>query len=278
MIQLGQLVPFVERSLRDIATTSYICRKRQRVATVPLAWLVSAVIWFNASGMSCWKRYVTVLLPLQLSRWRLSYSRWSFWRAELAPLVQALAERLCLKRGFNGLAFVDATAVSVCSIQRERDHKCFRAHASKGHGSLGWFYGFKLHCVVSEEGELLRYWLSTGKVHDTQPLFDPNFLRGLRGCLVGDSGYRVRRDRRTSIAKDGGLVLIARPAGVTDPQLPWKLRRLFKARWRVESVFCELKEHLGLRLAGRCKTLATLQTVVAGALIAYTLNRQLQPA
>lgn len=129
---------------------------------MPLAWLLAAVIWFNASGMSCWKRYVAVLLPLQMSRWRLSYSRWSFWRAELAPLVQALAERLCIKRGFNGLAFVDAMALPVCSIQRERDHKCFAAHASKGHGSLGWFYGFKLHCIVSEEGELLASCCATG--------------------------------------------------------------------------------------------------------------------
>ena len=199
MIQLAQLVPFIERTLLDIDTTLYIRRKRRRVASVPLAWLLAAVIWFNASGMRCWKRYVALLLPLHLSRWRLSYSRWVFWRAELSELVEALAERLCIKIGYRGLAFIDATSLPACAIQRERDHKCLKAHASKGHGSLGWFYGFKLHCVTSEDGELLRFWLSTGKTHDTQPLFDRNFMRGLQGCLVGDSGYRVRKDRRASV-------------------------------------------------------------------------------
>jgi transposase len=278
LIQLGQLVPFIERTLEDIDTTLYLRRKRKRVASVPLAWLLSAVIWFNASGMTCWKRYVSLLLPLQLSRWKLSYSRWSFWRAELADLVVALAERLCIKRGFNGVSLIDATSLPVSSIQRERDHKCFVKHASKGRGSLGWFYGFKLHCIASSEGEILRFWLSTGKTHDTQPLFDPNFMRDLRGCLVGDSGYRVRKDRRADVAKGPELVLIARPAGVKDEELPWELRRLFKARWRVESMFSELKEHLGLRLTRRCKNLATLQVLVVSALIVYTLNRTLQMA
>jgi hypothetical protein len=253
-------------------------RRRQREASVPLAWRLAAIVWFNASGMACFKRYAQVLLPLRLSRWRLAYSRWGYWRAELGPLVEALAQRLCIKRGFNGLAFVDATALPVCAIQRERDHKSHAAYASKGMGSLGWFYGLKLHCVLSQDGELLRYWLSTGRTHDTQPLFDENFLRGLRGCLVGDCGYRVSPQRRAALAKPEDLVLIARPAGVADEQLPWPLRSLFRARWRIETAFGELKEHLGLCLVGRCKRLSTLQATVAGALLMYTLNRRAQDA
>lgn len=278
MIKVAQLVPFIEQALRDIDPFIYISRKRRRGATVPLAWLLAAVIWFAASGMSCWKRYVALLLPAQLSRWRLSYSRWSFWRVQLGGLIEALAERLCLKQGFNGEAFIDSTTLPVCAIQRERDHKCFKAHASKGCGSLGWFYGLKLHLIASAEGEVLRFCLSTGKTHDTQPLFDRNFMRGLTGLLVGDSGYRVRPARRAGIAKDDGLTLIVRPVGVTDEQMPWPLRKLFKDRWRIESLFGELKENLGLRLTKRCKTLETFKAVVGSSLIIYTLERRLSRA
>lgn len=271
LIKVAQLVPFIEQALRGIETSFYIPRKRKRVPIVPLAWLLAAVIWFAASGMACWKRYVHLVLPVHLSKWRLSYSRWCFWRKELSALVGALAERLCIKQAFKGLAFIDATTLPVCSIQRERDHKCFRKHASKGCGSLGWFYGFKLHLISSADGEILRYWLSTGKAHDTQPLFRQDFMQGLHGCLTGDSGYRVRKTRTTAQEQD--LVLIARPVGVADEDMPWQLRRLFKARWRIESVFSELKENQGLRLVRRCKTMATLTATVASSLIVYTLSR-----
>ena len=208
---------------------------------------------------------------MHLSKYRLSYSRWSFWRAELAGMVEALAEHLCIKQAYRGVALVDSTCLPVCSIQRERDHKCFKGHASKGCGSLGWFYGFKLHLVTSDTGEILRFWLSTGKTHDTAPLFQYNFLRGLEGLLIGDSGYRVRRGKL--VAKDEALSLIARPVGVLNSDVQWPLRRLFQARWRVESTYAELKENLGLRVSKSCKCLATFKTTVFSSLIAYTLAR-----
>jgi len=98
-------------------------------------------------------------------------------------------------------------------------------------------------------------------------------LRWLLGCLVGDSGYRVGKNR--VVANEPGLVVIARPVGVNNNDLPWPLRKLFQARWRVESTFAELKENLGLRVSRRCKSLATLKTVVHSSLITYTLQRRI---
>ena len=278
MIKIAELVPFIERALSDIDTTLYIPRVRQRGATVPLPWRLAAVIWFSASGMSRWKPYVNLLLPMWLSKYKLSYSQWSFWRKELAALVQVLAEVTCIKSAYRGVALVDSTCLPVCAIQRERDHKCFAKHASKGHGSLGWFFGFKLHLVTSDTGEILRFWLSTGKVHDTAPLFHVNFMQGLQGLLVGDSGYRVGKKRADGVARNSGLALIARPVGVEDKDMPWTLRSLFKDRWRIETVFDELKDACGLNFARRCKTLETLQVVVHSSLIAYTAARCLAPS
>lgn len=68
-------------------------------------------------------------------------------------------------------------------------------------------------------------------------------------------------------------MLLARPVGVTDLAFPWELRRLFKARWRIETVFSKLKEDLGLRDSRNCRCLATFKTVVFSSLIAYTLGR-----
>ena len=276
MLTIAQLAREIERVLPDIDTDALIPRKRRRVPTVPLATMLAAMIWFSACSLTRWNRYVCLLLPIHLSLHSLSYSRWSFWRSELAPLVEELTARMCIKEAYRGVALVDSTCLPVCGIQRERDHKCFVKHASKGHGSLGWFYGFKLHLITSDTGEILRFWLSTGKTHDTQPLFQYSFLRGLKGLLVGDSGYRVSKDR--VVAKDPELALIARPTKKSKEVPPWDLRNLFQARWRIESTYNELKENLGLRVSRSCKCLATFKSTVFSALIAYTVARRLLPA
>lgn len=190
MITLSDLAPRVAAVLSTIDTSLYISRQRQRVATVPLLWRVTALIWFSCVGLKRWKTYVQVLLPLHLPKYRLSYSRWCFWRAELAHLLEAVAHAVGHKAGYRGVSFIDSTALPVCAIARERDHKCFKGEATKSKTSTGWFFGYKLHLVTSDQGELLRFRLTPATAHDNSSLKQEGFLENVRGCLVGDSGYR----------------------------------------------------------------------------------------
>lgn len=271
MITLAQLVPLVEGALPDIDTNAHITRQRRRVATVPLPHMLAAILWFSAAGATRWKTYVRLQLPLVLSKHRLSYSRWCFWRAELAGLLQALAERLCLKAGYRGLAFADSTALPVCAISRERDHKCFRGEADKSKTSCGWFFGYKLHLLASVTGQVLRFWLTNARPHDNNVFTVPGFLEGIKGMLVADSGYRGEAFM-ASYAKQG-LAVFARPTGVKEQCLPTPLRRLFRLRWRIETIIGQLKHTFGLaNLRFCCRRPATLKATVASALIVYTLN------
>ncbi len=43
----------------------------------------------------------------------------------------------------------------VCDNHRIHNHRVFAGMAQRSQGSLGWFYGFKLHLVVNDGGELL---------------------------------------------------------------------------------------------------------------------------
>ena len=54
---------------------------------------------------------------------------------------------------------------------------------------MGWFYGFKLHLVCNERGELLSFMLTPGNVDDRDPLRNSSFLENISGKLVGDKGY-----------------------------------------------------------------------------------------
>jgi hypothetical protein len=46
----------------------------------------------------------------------------------------------------------------------------FAGSAQRGKSSLGWFYGFKLHFVISDEGALLAVRFTSGNVDDRVPV------------------------------------------------------------------------------------------------------------
>ena len=61
--------------------------------------------------------------------------------------------------------------------------------ASKGKSTMGWFYGFKLHIVINDRGEIIRYQITPAHVDDRAPLKDESFTKKLFGKLIGDRGY-----------------------------------------------------------------------------------------
>ena len=52
---------------------------------------------------------------------------------------------------------------------------------------MGWFYGFKLHLIVNHHGEIVAAKVTTGNVHDTQPVRE--LATDLTDKLYGDKGY-----------------------------------------------------------------------------------------
>jgi IS5 family transposase len=87
----------------------------------------------------------------------------------------------------TGVSFVDATSLAVCHNRRIARHKVFAEQAARGKTTMGWFYGFKLHFVINDRGEILAFYLTPGKVDDRQPV--PDLTQGLFGKLFADKGY-----------------------------------------------------------------------------------------
>ena len=70
----------------------------------------------------------------------------------------------------TGIAFIDSTPLAVCDNHRIATHKVFEGLAMRGKTSMGWFFGFKRHLIVNDEGELLAFRLTPGNVDDRQPV------------------------------------------------------------------------------------------------------------
>jgi hypothetical protein len=65
--------------------------------------------------------------------------------------------------------------------------RCWPTSPGVAKGSVDWFYGFKLHLVVNDCGELLAVKITPGNLDDRDPV--PELARHLFGKLFGDRGY-----------------------------------------------------------------------------------------
>ena len=89
----------------------------------------------------------------------------------------------------TGISFVDSTPLRVCKNQRIHVHKVFKGIAQRGKCSMGWFFGFKLHLICNEKGELLNFMITPGDVDDRKPPEYKTFVEFMYGKPVGDKGY-----------------------------------------------------------------------------------------
>jgi hypothetical protein len=64
----------------------------------------------------------------------------------------------------------------------------FTGLAKRGKSTMGRFYGFKLHLVCNDRGELLSFCLTAGNVDDRDPGTIKTLTKKLFGKIFGDKG------------------------------------------------------------------------------------------
>jgi len=119
-------------------------------------------------------------------------------------------------------------------------HKVFEGLAARGKTSTGWFFGFKLHLVINDRGELLNVTLTPANVDDRKPV--PDLVRKLFGKIFGDKGY-ISQPLRDLLRETIGVQLITKLKRTSKNRLPmeWINRILIRKRAIVESVIDQLK-------------------------------------
>jgi hypothetical protein len=167
----------------------------------------------------------------------------------------------------TGFSFIDSTTLHVCRNQRIFQHKVFDGFARRGKTSMGWFFGFKLHLVVNDRGEILSWCLSTGNVSD-QDLGVCDFLtRNLWGKLVGDKGYISQKLFDMLFGK--GIQLITKiKKNMKNRLVQMDDKLLLRKRWIIETINDQLKNISQIEHTRHRSPLNFLVNLVAG-LIAY---------
>ncbi len=163
-------------------------RQRRRASQLCLSEIMTILIHFHQSHYRDFKSYYTQHVQVYLRSefpHLISYERFVQRMSNaLIPLCAYL--RHCYGR-CTGIGFIDSTALAVCHNRRIHQHRVFKDVAQRGKSSVDWFYGFKLHLVVNDRGELLACRLTPGNTDDRTPV--PRLVERIWGKLFGDKGY-----------------------------------------------------------------------------------------
>ena len=112
--------------------------------------------------------------------------------------------------------------------------------AAKGQCSIGWFFGFKLHLIINDKGEILDFMLTQGNVDDREPLKNDNFHKKIIGKLYGDKGY-IGKDLFEKLFVDGVHLVTKIRKNMKNSLMHTYDKVMLKKRSIIETVNDELK-------------------------------------
>jgi hypothetical protein len=154
----------------------------------------------------------------------------------------------------------------VCHNRRIAAHKVFAGWARRGKTSMGWFYGFKLHLIVNDVGELLAFCLTPGHVDDRQPV--PALTKSLVGQLFGDRGY-ISQALHDLLFPQGLELLTKIRKNMKNRLMRWWDKLLLRKRALIETINDQLKNISQIEHTRHRSVTGFMVNLVAG-LIAYS--------
>ena len=166
-------------------------KHRNRKASLSDAETMTILICFHFGSFRCLKHYYLHYVKVHLSDMftdAVSYNR--FVELESRVSIQMmLFLQLCCFGECSGISFIDSTCVPVCHNKRINRNKVFKGYAERGKSTMGWFYGFKLHLICNERGEILNFILTRGNVDDRDERVFNRLGDNIIGKLYADKGY-----------------------------------------------------------------------------------------
>jgi hypothetical protein len=204
--------------------------------------VMTIVILFHLSHYRTFKSYYQECVCIHLKGYfpkMVSYTRF----VELMPytIMPLLVYALQFRKGkASGISFIDSTTLKVCDNHRIRSNKVFKDKAQRGKSSMGWFYGFKLHLVINDRGEILSFFLTAGNTDDRNKSVVEQMCQGITGKLFGDRGYISKALFETLF--ENGLKLITRlKSNMKNKLMEMQDVLLLRKRGVIESVNDVLK-------------------------------------
>src|SRR5690606_715483 len=145
-----------------------LVKRRNRKASLCDSEIISILIAFHSGGFRNFKFFYVQYACVHLEDFYpglVSYNRFIELSQRCAAAFMLFLHH-CRRGECTGISFIDSTVLRVCHNKRIRRNKTFEGIARVGKSTMGWFYGFKLHLVINDKGEILSFYLSKANVDD----------------------------------------------------------------------------------------------------------------
>ena len=159
----------------------------------------------------------------------------------LLPQLLGLLGRLLVPAEIQ---LIDSTKLPVCRNHRTDSYKVAASLVGLGKNWQGYWYGFKLHAAIDQEGRLSAVTFTPADVYDGH--VTPRLVRPETKVVVGDSHYGDKIARK-KLWEQNNIIVVA-PVHYrqrTQIMASWQ-KKLLASRVKVECTFDYLKEHLNL--------------------------------
>ena len=251
---------------------SLIAHQNQQTqkSALSLSEVMTIVILFHQSGFRFFKYfYCQMIIPFWKSAFPklLSYNRF----IEIMPrCLQALSSFFHQVKGKDtGISIIDSTKLVVCHNLRIKRHRVFKDLANRGKSSTGWFYGFKLHLVINNLGEIINLKVTSGNVHDVSVL--EAITLELKGVLLGDKGYLSKAKTEILAARGLKLLTPVRKSMKNAKPKTQQEKELLSRRGLIETVNDQLKNLHQIEHT-RHRSINNFMVNVMAGVVAYCLN------
>lgn len=244
-------------------------KARQRPGKLSLSEIMTILILFQNSGYRNFKTYYLDYVCRHLRSEfpnLISYPRFVYLMPRALVTLTLLMLKMCGKT--NGIAFVDSTTITVCHNKRVNRNKVFGELAKRSKSTMGWFFGFKLHLVINDCGEILAFSLTKGNVDDRKPV--PSMVSRLFGKLFGDKGY-LSSNLRTQLAEMGITLITSVKKNMKNKLMPLWDKIMLRKRFLIETVNDQLKNEMQVEHTRHRSPTNFLVNLMSG-LLAYTFK------
>jgi len=242
-------------------------RRRRRDGHLSTSELMVILITFQTSNYRTFKHFYLHLLAHHRQDFPdlVSYKRFvNLIPQAMMPLFVYLMTR-CLGP-VTGISFIDSTTIKVCHNKRIYRHRVFESLAQIGKSTMGWFYGFKLHLVINECGDLLAFAFTPGNIDDRNPV--ESMSQRLWGKLFGDKGY-ISQKLFNNLYERGIKLITNTRKNMKNKLITLEEKILLRKRSLIETVNDQLKNVCQIEHTRHRSPVNFLVHLIAG-LVAYT--------
>lgn len=243
-------------------------KKRTRVPALTESEIMTIMLMFQQSPCKNFKYFYNSYLQLYRPEFpeMPTYERF----VALMPRVLYLLVILlcCIFRRGSKVAYIDSTSLKVCHPKRITRNKVFKGLAEIGKSTKGWFFGFKLHIVIDDKGNLMNAKLTKGNVDDRSVV--PQMTADMHGFLFADKGY-ISRELFLRLLARGLKLITGIKLNMKNILVNFEEKILLRKRSLVETVFDYLKNKLMLEHS-RHRSFVNMLTNIVSTLIVYQIK------